>query len=335
MMHARCGHFMGALVTIVFSVLIAGCQVTPRQTSQHVQEGIQSQDRQTKAILDVASADPTLDQSKIAAARADFEGQVEAVNRRFGELMSRIEAQEQALDNLANGLANLVGDFIPGVTWVARTVRAFAALQKEVADEQGDLTRRIDTEIDDLRIKTLATAAELEKRIEELEFERKVQKELATSRGGTIDQRISALDAHIRRMPVSDREQLEKQVLSTLRAEALSDKGFTDQLNAQIRTQAREALENADLTPAQRESLERLAAGDTSLSLEEAVGILGAGGIGVVGLLRTFGKSRSQEEIDELWEKIEGLKTEMARVETATNLTTRKPVRRTTQQPSA
>lgn len=120
----------------------------------------------------------------------------------------------------------------------------------------------------------------------------------------------------------------EKQIKALKEEVAAKEKGLKDQLAAEQERQKRElefarkelSLLSATETEALRSELVTIAkengvANAEGMTTEELLAALGAGGIGLAGLLRTFGKSRSQSDIDQLWDKQSKLEKDLANVE--------------------
>lgn len=273
------------IVATLLSVLINGC-ISPEQQLEANKQQMQAIDRIPKAIYGstraVIAGDPTkMDPYETASERAAARSlaEIDAIQKDLNE-------QKQMLNEFLNTAVSATGSAVPGGGLAAAAVNSF--LNKINSSSEEAKSAR----------KEAADAAEMADAIETKNNEKYTSTQ--------VEIQNLKIELEKKNLELTSRINAESQLLKD---------SFVKLTDDQKKEFKEEFLRVAEQKGVSREDLAAL----TQKSPEELIETYGSGGaIGIVSLLallRTFGKSRSQKEIDELYDNFVELKTAAVKVQ--------------------
>ena len=262
-------------------LIVTGCEVTRRDTNTYVREGINAIDRNTRAQLAVATANPDLAPAVLSAASDDFESRIAQTQQRLSVIEKQIAEQQAQFRALVTGLVSMgakIGlSFIPGGSLATDAINAITALldnQRTIAQQDTTIqVKEVDAKVD-LIGQRLRHAED------------------------TI-QKVGGLQAEYLSMSESQRQELADQIRDATNKSA----ELRLELMNTFQSELEQELARVDLADEDRATLEKLQreieSGD--FSLQERLALLVAGGVpGTVAVrawVKTSQPSRAAGEV--------------------------------------
>ncbi|MEM9916196.1 MAG: hypothetical protein AAF911_14675 [Planctomycetota bacterium] len=285
--------------------LIAGCSVSREHANKYVAEGTGSINQVSRAIYASARSNPDSNQSAIDPYETEFEEFRRGQTARLAVIEEEIKKTQLQLDLLLQGLSSLALEFLPGGSSISQIVQAIGG--------------RIDTQAGGALEKATEIEEKLQGQIDAINKALVAMKNDRTVDSLKVDQANADLIKTLNNIE-DNAEKLNQDQQASLRQELagqLSDQKalFKDEL---LKLGRERGLSEEELKIIQDMSEEDVF---QKYGLEGGAGILG-----LLALIRTFGRSRSKEEVDALREKLEGLAQENTKVQTAQALASSKSV---------
>lgn len=285
--------------------LIAGCSVSREHANKYVAEGTGSINQVSRAIYASARSNPDSNQSAIDPYETEFEEFRRGQIARLAVIEEEIKKTQLQLDLLLQGLSSLALEFLPGGSSISQIVQAIGG--------------RIDTQAGGALEKATEIEEKLQGQIDAINKALVAMKNDRTVDSLKVDQANADLIKTLNNIE-DNAEKLNQDQQASLRQELagqLSDQKalFKDEL---LKLGRERGLSEEELKIIQDMSEEDVF---QKYGLEGGAGILG-----LLALIRTFGRSRSKEEVDALREKLEGLAQENTKVQTAQAIASSKSV---------
>lgn len=324
-----------ALILIASFTLLAGC-LTPDQKIKIMDNQRKSTDDISRVIVGVAKANPELDQSKLAEAEGDLKSAIAARDKQITDIQAELAKQRLEFKQFLTKLSGVVGTVFPAVAPVMQALQSTGP-QDTDADK---VARALQAGLDEVlkRNQGVSNALEEKKKADEKAKElARAQNETKEAKAQTEKAKEEA-KAEAAKKECADKlarlqEQLSKVKEDLEKAQAAHDKS-KEALEAKLKDSAtsltadvaklkafdkeefrKQVLEDAKRMGLSKEDIEKV----KGMSDTQLMGLLGGGGglslAALAALFRTFGPSRGQKEVDELFEKHSELQKELARFE--------------------
>lgn len=287
----------GTIGLVIVLGMVCGC-ASRRQTNEYVDQGTKSVNEVSRAIYGLAHSQPGVNPAAIAPYEQSFDEFRAGQAARFAEIDRALKQQELQMQQLLESLGGLALTAVPGgasVTQVVGILRDFidrksAAGVDFAAAVDDKLAKQIET------INAQMSQYELDIKTLKLDINAKLKQQDAVA---DLEQQAKQLD---KEQQDSLRQQLVMQLSSQNAAEQAK-------MEAQFKVELFKVAEEAKVSEQDVKAIVDLSDQDVfqKYGLESA-----AGGLGLFALLRTFGKSRSKEEVEELRRRLQQLSEENA-----------------------
>jgi|GEM_PF-3347564 len=330
------------LLLILFISLLVGC-LTPDQKIKIMDNQRKSTDDISRVIVGVAKANPELDQSKLAEAEGDLKSTIAARDRQISEIQAELAKQRLEFKQFLTKLSGVVGTVFPAVApvvqalqstgpqdtdadKVARALQAgldeilkrnhgvnTALEEKRKADEQARALAQAQSETKEANAQTEKAKLDAKAAEEKKEADEKIkQNNLEITK---LQTQLEKVNADLKKAEAAVKEG-EKSLEAKLKESAKSLTDDVAKLKSFDKDEfRRQVLEEAKRMGLSKEDIEKA----KGMSDTQLIGLLGGGGglslAALAALFRTFGPSRGQKEVDELFEKQSELQKELARFE--------------------
>lgn len=254
-----------SIVTLALS--LAGCTTAGSSAKFEVlNETRKAIDRNTTATIAVGLGTVTDTTAPIEAAATKIGEATGAADARFEELRKELEKQKLEFTTFVNGALSAVGeiatDLVPGGSTAAKVIGIVQNRITSAKQAAEEATKQSEVAKKD----AAAAAVDAQKQIASLKADVAAKEDI-------LKQQIAA------------KEEMQKRELELARKELAA---LTMQQQAELRQEL--------VTIAKENGVN----GADGMSTEELLAALGAGGLGLAGLLRTFGRSRSATKVEEI-----------------------------------
>ncbi len=290
--------------SVVILLLQVGCTVSNKRALDITEQALAAANKNTEATLVLADVTADTPEEKAIVDRAKTSLQEFAASQRaeMAELRREIEQERQKRIELVNAIAGIVAAPLPGGSTITSVVKALGdhISNKEASATQAaedvktavmkDVNGQVST-INDEIVKQGAAIKTIEKDVNDLKNKNQID-------AGKQDQ----FDEFVKDLPNRTKEQQE--ALRSLIAVQIS--GMSAEMKAEFAeeygTDLVKVMGEMDVAQEEIDKVKNMEAGDVL----EKYGVGGAGGIaGLIALARTFGKSRSKEDLEKLAAKLD------------------------------
>lgn len=247
------------------------CSLSPKQKTELIQENTKALYSNAKANLASGRAIASGSTAPIDAAEQSLSKEIDDSNAKFSAIRQEIEEQKRQLNEFFTAAISSFAELVPGGTLASK---AALSIQKKL-NTSNETGKTLETANNELKNKIEETTASSKREIERIRNDSNIE--------------IEKLKAQIASSAASTQSQL-----------ALIEKtfkSFSSEEKAQLKDEILKAAKENGVSEKDLETLK-------SKSPEDLIALFGGGGVGLAALLRTLGRSRSQNEIDEHYDKI-------------------------------
>jgi|GEM_PF-2575758 len=285
------------LFLLALSIVLSGCTARSQQrVATYVEQGRDSINQNTNASYAIARvlAESPEQRSIVDSYETNFQTFVASQQAEFALLRKEIEEERQRRIELINALAGIAVSALPGGNSITAVVQALGKhitntgmqgvqAAEEVAKKQEEFVKQLE---------------ELKQQI------RQILDRMAADK--TLDQLQKEMEDKIRLMCEEKQKQLHAGLVQRVEAMTKQQKA---EFAAEFKSQLVQVAAENGMAQQEIDKLKETGADD----LLQSYGLGGAGGlIGLFALIRTFGKSRSKEEVDEIWDQVKSLEKDVA-----------------------